>query len=440
MSFRKKNSIVFKVTLWYSVFILVLLSLLVGGAYLVATNLADAKGQAKLQEDTLELAQDIKEYESFDDGIYYALYAKDGTVLRSSFPRNFKQNLPFSQENVKQVTVKGVTYQYFDVRVKDSSDWLRAIRLRPKLDHEMLFFLGSLALAAPLLVVAVVFGGYRILKRAFIPVEQMSQTALAITKSHDYTKRIPVTQKENELSRLAQTFNKMLASIERSFEREKQFNHDVSHELRTPIAVILAESEYAKDYATQLDEAKDSAQTINRQAKNMKELLEQLLELTRLEAGQPIPKATFDLSEMLAQQLADQQKILIKKGLILKQELEPEVLYYGNELLCQRLVANLLSNACKFAQKEISVTLKKQAQNVILTVTDDGHGIKETELDKIWDKFYQSDQARSKAQNNGVGLGLALVKDIVLKHQGQVKVTSTLGKKTTFTITLPLRH
>lgn len=179
----------------------------------------------------------------------------------------------------------------------------------------------------------------------------MSQTALAITKSHDYTKRIPVTQKENELSRLAQTFNKMLASIERSFEREKQFNHDVSHELRTPIAVILAESEYAKDYATQLDEAKDSAQTINRQAKNMKELLEQLLELTRLEAGQPIPCATFDLSEMLAQQLADQQKILIKKGLVLKQELEPEVLYYGNELLCQRLVANLLSNACKFAQK-----------------------------------------------------------------------------------------
>lgn len=440
MSFQKKNSIIFKVTLWYSAFIIVLLSLLIGGAYLVASNLADAKGQAKLQESALEVAQDIKEYESFDDGIYYALYAHDGTVIKKSFPRNFKQSLPFSQESVKQTTSKGVTYQYFDVQVKNSSDWLRAIRLRPKLDHEMLFFLGSLALAAPLLVVAVVFGGYRILKRAFVPVEQMSKTALAITNSHDYTKRIPVTQKENELSRLAKTFNGMLASIESSFEREKQFNHDVSHELRTPIAVILAESEYAKDYATELAEAKDSAQTINRQAKNMKELLEQLLELTRLEAGQTIPRTTFDLSKMLAQQLADQRKVLAKKGLVLKQDLAPDIQYYGNELLCQRLVANLLSNAGKFAQKEISVTLKKQGPELILTVADDGCGIKQAELDKIWDKFYQSDQARSKAQNSGVGLGLALVKDIVLKHQGQVSVTSTSGQGTTFTVTLPLTH
>ncbi len=298
-------------------------------------------------------------------------------------------------------------------------------------------FLLALFLVAPFLVVGIVFGGYRILKKAIAPVDNLTQTARAITLSQDYSKRIIVSEQNNELSRLALTFNTMLASIERSFERERQFNNDVSHELRTPLAVILAESEYADKYAKDEAELKESAQIIRQQATMMKNLVDQILELTRLENGQTFKKNQLDLAQLVQERVTAQQKSFEQRGLKLICEITEHQPYLGDELLLQRVVDNLLSNALKFAKTRVKVSLTNNGHEHLLTIKDDGPGIALDQQEKIWHKFYQVQTARNKTSTQGVGLGLALVKNIVELHGGQITVKSQLKKGTEFRLYLP---
>ncbi|MBD5069125.1 MAG: HAMP domain-containing histidine kinase [Lactobacillus sp.] len=434
---HKQGSIVFRVTLWYSAFIIGLLTLVLGIAYLIAMNVNETNGTARLQASALEMSQDIDDYERFDDGIYYVVYDASGRVVRGSFPRHFKKKLPYSAERVKEFTQRGITYQYFDVKLPDSTQWLRAIRVKASLDRELQLFLLAVLIIAPLLVLGIIFGGYRILKKAFIPIDKLTKTAHEITQDHDYSQRITIPKRNNEISRLALTFNEMLASIERSFEREQQFNNDISHELRTPLAVILAESEYAKKYAENLAESQESAKIINRQALMMKSMVDQILELTRLEAKNETNFAPFDLGKLVLEQTKDQQKVFAKKGIELETTVPTNLEYVGDEVLLKRMVDNLMSNALKFAQTTVKVSLKQVEQTYILTISDDGPGIAQAEQAKIWDKFYQVQTARTKDKESGVGLGLSLVQNIVHLHHGKLQVESVVGQGTTFSVYLP---
>lgn len=433
---KREGSIVYKVTWWYSIFIVLLLGLMLGVAYVIGVNLGDTKGQQKLQRSAVEMSQEIEDYENFDDGIYYVIYDKSGKIVRGNTPRGFKAKLGSTNEEFKETTSGQITYQYFDVKIKNTDEWLRAIRIKAGLTREMQTFLLALAVVAPFLVLAIVIGGYRILKKAIAPVDRLNQTAQMITASQDYSKRIVVPKQDNELSRLAVTFNEMLTSIERSFERERQFNNDISHELRTPLAVILAESEYAHKYATNEAELKESAMIINQQALMMKEMVEQMLELTRLEADQVLEVKEFDLSQMLQQQVDAQQKVFEKQNIKLLSDIESGCHYVGDQVLLKRVVDNLLSNALKFAHKEVKVSLVTEGSDHILTVKDDGDGIPLEAQAKVWNKFYQVQGDRNKATNQGVGLGLALVKNIIELHGGVISVSSSLRNGTEFKIRL----
>lgn len=436
LSRKHEGSIVYKVTWWYSIFIVLLLILMLGVAYVIGVNLGDTKGQQKLQRSAIELSQEIEDYENFDDGIYYVIYDKSGKLIRGNTPRGFKAKLRSTNEELRETTSGQTTYQYFDVKIKGTSEWLRAIRIKAGLNREMQTFLLALAVVAPFLVLAIVIGGYRILKKAIAPVDRLNKTAQMITASQDYSKRIVVPKQDNELSRLAVTFNEMLASIERSFERERQFNNDISHELRTPLAVILAESEYAHKYANNEGELKESATIIHQQALTMKEMVEQILELTRLEADQALDLKEFDLSQMLQQQIVAQQKVFEKQNIKLLSDIEAGCYYVGDKVLLKRVVDNLLSNALKFAHKEVKVSLVKKGQANILTVKDDGDGIPLEDQAKIWNKFYQVQDDRNKTINQGVGLGLALVKNIIELHGGSISVSSVFGNGAEFKVRL----
>lgn len=437
-STKKAKSIVTKITWWYTTFIIILVTLMLGLATVIGINSSEVRGQQNLQRSALEMSHDIDDYENFDDGIYYVIYNNSGNVIKGKVPTDFKAPNRSSNEQIKEITVSGKTYQYFDTSIQNSSSWLRAIRLKTSLNHDMREVLISLACIFPFLIIAISFGGYKILKKALAPVTEMTEAAQKITKNHDYSKRIVVKRQDTELERLALTFNTMLASIERSFEREKQFNNDISHELRTPLAVILAESEYAK-YTDDVNELKESSEIINRQALVMKEMITQILELSRLEANKKLTETHFDLAELIAKKVADQQKLFKNADLNLELQLKESIApYYGDKVLLGRVVDNLLSNALKFAQSKVIVTLARKQQNYIFSVEDDGKGIKPDKQDKIWDKFYQVQKARNKEQTQGIGLGLSLVKDIVLLHQGSVQVQSKIGEKTIFTVVLPI--
>ncbi|MCC9730993.1 HAMP domain-containing histidine kinase, partial [Streptococcus agalactiae] len=239
------------------------------------------------------------------------------------------------------------TFQYVDIPISGKNQWLRAIRTVDRLDKQLTELLFSLGIVLPLILIIITVGGYLILKRAFRPIQEITETAQFITQNEDYTKRIITKNNENELTELAAVINTMLASIESSFVREKQFNNDVSHELRTPVTVILSESEYRKNYAENLIEAKESFEVIHRQSLSMKKLVEQLLELTKAENPLSIQLEPLNFSIMMKQLVSDSSRLLDNTPIHLDSQIEDDLWIIGQQTLLKRLFDNLFSNAIK---------------------------------------------------------------------------------------------
>ncbi|WP_373760410.1 sensor histidine kinase [Streptococcus ferus] len=443
MSFGKKmsslkTSIIFRVTLWYSIFISLLVLFMLVSAFMVSGSFADAKHRRELERSAREISHDKEDYESFDDGIYYAIYQSDESVSKGAFPKGFKKDLAYNGGQIKEYSVNGKTYYYFDVKFSNGgSSWLRAMMQKTSLNDDVMLLFIVMVLVSPVLLTVIIWGGYAILKRAFRPVEQMSQTALAIQREGDFSKRIVLGPKDDELHRLGQTFNHMLDSVEASFEREKQFNNDVSHELRTPVAVILSESQYGADYADTLDEAKESHQIINRQAKRMRELIDQIMDLSKIDSGRIQALSGLNLSDLVAGRLQEFQKLCQEKSVTLESVIVPNCMIQGNELLLLRLLDNLLSNALKFTKDKIEVKVEAADGWTYLKVKDNGPGIPQEDQAKIWNRFYQVDSSRHKTETSGSGLGLSLVKEIVNVHQGQIYLASQIGQGSQFQVAFP---
>lgn len=171
----------------------------------------------------------------------------------------------------------------------------------------------------------------------------------------------------------------------------------------------------------------------------MKAMVEQILELSRLESHEELSLVSLNLSNLTKQKLQDYQQLLADKAIQLNSDIDENLHISGNELLINRLLDNLLSNAMKFTKSQIEVTLKAQGKKCQLVVADNGLGISKTEQEKIWQKFYQVDAARSKSEQQGVGLGLSLVQEIIRQHHGRIEVVSSENQGARFIVTIPLR-
>lgn len=171
----------------------------------------------------------------------------------------------------------------------------------------------------------------------------------------------------------------------------------------------------------------------------MKAMVEQILELSRLESHEELSLVSLNLSNLTKQKLQDYQQLLADKAIQLNSDIDENLHISGNELLINRLLDNLLSNAMKFTKSQIEVTLKAQGKKCQLVVADNGLGISKTEQEKIWQKFYQVDLARSKSEQQGVGLGLSLVQEIIRQHHGRIEVVSSENQGARFIVTIPLR-
>ncbi|MBJ8325629.1 HAMP domain-containing sensor histidine kinase [Streptococcus pacificus] len=437
-TFSRKRSIITTITLWYSFFIFIILIAVVIASFFVSRTISETAGQRELQSQAIEMVEELdedddelEEFESFDDGIYYAIYDSSNQVLQGSFPHFFDAGLPFKPDKISDVTNNGRTFQYYDLAIANSNQWLRAIRVKNQMGEGLRTLLTSVIIVLPLVMFFVIVGGYLILKKSFQPIKKITATAQEITNKKDYSKRIAVSDKGDELTNLAQVINTMLASIDQSFKREKQFNNDVSHELRTPVTVILSESEYGKDYADTMEDAKESFNVIHRQSQLMKKMVEQILELTRAENKTQLTMETIDFSQFVNQFLEDSKRLFNEQSIFLDTQIEEGINLVGDPILLKRLIDNLISNAVKFTKDKIRVSLSQSENNIILSIKDNGQGIAKQELEKIWHRFYRIDSSR---HTKGVGLGLSLVKEIATLHQAQVRVESELGHGSDFKV------
>ena len=293
-------------------------------------------------------------------------------------------------------------------------------------------FLLALGVFVPVLFIFVLYGGYKTIKNAMKPVATMSKTALEIGSSRDFSKRIDLPAGKDELHALASVFNQMLDSLEKVYQSEKQLTSDVSHELRTPLSVIMAESDYAKNYSQNLGEAKESLEVISRQSRKITSLIDQILELSRLEVGRNLQLKRINLSSILQNLASDYEKLASAKGLKFSCVVAPDAQILGNELMISRLVDNFLSNALKFAEAKIELNLTLTKTHALLSVKDDGLGISKKDSELIWNKFYQVESSRNKSQNRGSGLGLAIAANIAKIHGAKLGVKSEAGAGSEF--------
>lgn len=366
----------------------------------------------------------MDEFEPYDDGIFFIKYNAKGDVIGGLAPKRFQISLKMNSGAVRLYEEGENRFYYYDIAAKGKDVWVRGVINAEKFFKKEGLFLLALGVLVPVLFLFVLYGGYKTIKNAMKPVATMSKTALEIGKSKDFSKRIDLPAGKDELHALASVFNQMLDSLEKVYQSEKQLTSDVSHELRTPLSVIMAESDYAKNYSQNLDEAKESLEVISRQSRKITSLIDQILELSRLEAGRNLELKCINLSSILQNLATDYEKLAGAKGLKFSCMVAPDAVILGDELMISRLVDNFLSNALKFAVAKIELSLSVSKTHALLSVKDDGMGISKKDSELIWNKFYQADSSRNKSLNRGSGLGLAIAANIAKIHGAKLGVKS----------------
>lgn len=428
-----------RVTVWFTAVIIFLFSIVLSSAILLEDRHINNVSTKELVSAVEKIYEDPEEFENFDDGIYYIKYNKNNEIIAGKIPKDFDLTLAFSIEDINTYQIENKKFLYYDTRLKDTGDWIRGIYPLSRFQNDIskmwdiVFYY-----IAPLFIAFVTFVGYKIVKNAFKPVKKISETALAIKKSKNFSKRIELDNSEDEIYKMASTFNEMLDTVEETFIHEKQFSSDVSHELRTPITVILAQSDYALDYVETLDEAKESFEVIKRQAKKMTNLINQIMELSKMERQNEIEKDKINFSNIILQLLEDYKNLLENSNIELITNIEKDLRIYGNKLMLERLFVNLFTNAMKFTKSTITVSLNRINKEVILQIKDDGVGISKEEQKYIWERFYQTNDSRNKNKNKGSGLGLSMVNRIVQLHSATIEVESDLGKGACFIVRFPM--
>jgi heavy metal sensor kinase len=279
--------------------------------------------------------------------------------------------------------------------------------------------------------------GWWLATRALRPIEEISRAAQDIAAG-DLSQRINASETESELGQLAAVLNSTFARLDMTFAQQKQFTSDAAHELRTPVSVILTQIQSTLNKERSGAEYRETLEACQRAALRMKKLVESLLELARLEAGQSTGRREpMDLSRCAAEcvelvrPLADERKI----------RLHPELAVApcsGDADQLTLVITNLLTNAVRYTQEggEVRITTRCENGSAIVTVSDNGPGIAAEHLPRIFDRFYRADTARTSSQGR-TGLGLAITKSIVEAHGGTIEVTSEPRRGSAFTVRLP---
>ena len=444
MFLKKMNKLIsripvsIRVTAWFTTFILILFVIIMSSAILIEDKIVNNLSAKELVKAVERIYEDPDEFENFDDGIYYIKYDSNNDIIAGKIPKDFDMTLAFSIEDINTYQIENKKFLYYDTKLKNTRDWIRGIYPLSKFQNEISKMWDIGIYLSPWLFIFVVIFGYRIIKNAFKPVKKISETALLIKESKNFSRRIELDNSEDEIHKMASTFNEMLDTVEETFIHEKQFSSDVSHELRTPITVILAQSDYALDYVETLDEAKESFEVINRQAKKMTSLINQIMELSKLERQNEIEKERINFSNIILQLLEDYRTLLENNNIELIINIEKDLRIYGNKLMVERLFINLFINAIKFTKTTINVSLNRINKEIILQIKDDGVGIAKGEQKYIWDRFFQINNSRNKDKNRGSGLGLSMVNKIVQLHSATIEVESEIGKGACFIVRFPI--
>ncbi|GAA0690974.1 HAMP domain-containing sensor histidine kinase [Streptomyces sp. SID4956] len=283
--------------------------------------------------------------------------------------------------------------------------------------------LTAMLIGFPLLLGVVAAVTWLVTGRALRPVEGIRREMAAITASEDLRRRVPEPATHDEIARLARTTNATLAALESSVERQRRFVADASHELRSPIASLRTQLEVAAAHPELLDLDGAVEDTVR-----LQNLAADLLLLARLDAGERPAGTRVDLAALAREEAAGRQRVTV--------EAEPAGVS-GSRGQLGRVLANLLDNAERHARERITVTVRREGGEAVVGVADDGEGVAEADRERIFERFVRLDAARSR-DDGGAGLGLAIARDVAVRHGGTLTAGAAPAGGALFELRLPL--
>jgi signal transduction histidine kinase len=281
-------------------------------------------------------------------------------------------------------------------------------------------------------------GGYVISGMMLKPIDRVSSLAARISHTN-LKERINHQGPQDEVKRLADTFDDMLQRLDSAFQSQKRFLQDASHELKTPIATAQTNIEVLEmDESADLSDYKRTTEVVKRSLDRLNTLSEGLLLLSQ--GSQPQnTRAEIDLTSLVNEVVTEAQPAATSAGVSLETADIPQNLKVkGDAIGIKQVVSNLVDNAIKYNRTEgkVQISARAEGPSAIVEVRDTGIGIAASDQQHVFDRFYRVDKSRSRSQG-GSGLGLAIVKKIVEEHGGTVSVESSPGQGSTFRVSLP---
>ena len=295
------------------------------------------------------------------------------------------------------------------------------------------------ALGVPAMTALAALIGFQIARHSLQPIHRIIACADEIAGG-DLSRRVPEEPQADELGELTRTLNRMLASLEDSFRRERRFTSDASHEMRTPVAVILAYAESLRESSELPAQEREKAETILNECRRMQRMIEQMLTLTRGQEGRyPVVMEQICLNDVFDGVQAVLEPLAEKRRIALHFQIDASICLTADQSLITQLLLNLTENAVKYGKAggDVWVSAVQQGEQAILTVADNGIGVSAENLPHLFERFFRADTARDRT---GTGLGLSIAQWIVQLHGGTIRAESELGAGTRFIVTLPLRQ
>lgn len=371
------------------------------------------------------------------------IYASQNADFLSKVPhvlvnKTETETIPFDREERSQAQ------EYFQVvaigyQLNDDAQYIVEVGAPESVVYSSLNgFLWTLLLGFPAFVGLTSIGAYILLGRALRPVDQIVRSAERITLQN-LSQRLPVTETGDEVERLSLALNRMIQRLDEAFQVTSRFSADASHELRTPLTIMRGELEGLLKDRRLNEEQIGQVESILEEAERLTQIVEGLLLMSRLEAGEShMSKDPVDLSELTTTTVEQMAPLAEDRSLTLTCETEPDAMVEANEVRLKQVVVNLLDNAIKYTPEGGKITLRVKAEphEAVLEVIDNGIGISEEALPHVFKRFFRSNQIQAR-KARGTGLGLAMVESIVEAHGGKVSVESHENKGSTFRVRLP---
>jgi heavy metal sensor kinase len=466
MSLKKmlnfKNTLAFRLTAWYagiftlSTFLVFLLFYMVIASILQKNRDEDLMVNFKEYStilsvhgmDSIEKEMAIEASSKGDEKIFLRIFSLKGDIIASTDMSQWP-NVPFEKHPFESrlksgdqhfLTTQTLPQNGHKARIITGvigSDFILQIGESLEEDDEFLEILRNIFIPIMgLITIVASIAGWFIARRALTGIDDVTETASSIIKG-DYIPRVSLKNRGLEIENLAKTFNTMLDRINAVFKEMKATNDNIAHDLRTPLSRIRGAAEMVLTTNISDDENKTAAAGIVEECDRLLSIINTMLDIAEAEAG--VAEMTFqtvDLGELLLKACELFEPLVEKDSVRIEKKLSPGCIVLGEPRMLQRMISNLFDNALKYTPKggSVSISAFPDGNHISMTVSDTGTGIPENDLPFIFKRFFRCDQSRSLP---GSGLGLSLVRAIVISHHGDINVSSTFGKGSTFAIFLP---